>query len=266
MEFCYTKNMNWASRRRLQYLAGLFGVFAVILFIFLYPIIFKKPTCTDGKKNGDEIGVDCGGSCSLMCKQSISSPLVRWSRAFHVVGNSYNMVAYIENQNKNSGVMNAPYEFRLYDENNRLLGRRQGVTYIPPNKEFAIFEARFDAGEAKVKSVTFEFSEDLVWVKKEPILNTLPIYVDNIEMGDDKTSPSLSARIKNESIYDIPLFEAIAILYDQDGNAINVSKTFKNGIPSGSNIPIFFTWPEALSTDPAIKDVLIEINPFTFSL
>lgn len=257
--------MTWATRRKLQYLSGFFGFILVILFIFLYPVIFKKPTCTDLKQNGTEIGVDCGGSCSLMCKESVSDPVVLWSRAFNVVGSTYNLVALIENQNRNSAIESIPYEFRAYDEKNRLLGRKQGTTFIPPNKQFAVFEARFDSGESKIKSVTFEFISPFVWVKKEPTVNSLPIYVDNIILGDDKKSPSLSARIKNESIHDLPSFEAVAILYDEVGNAINVSKTVKEELPSGQNTTVFFTWPEQLLGDPVVKDVLVEINPFAVS-
>jgi len=257
--------MTWATRRKLQYLSGFFGVILVILFIFLYPVLFKKPTCTDTKKNGDETGIDCGGSCSLMCKESVSEPVILWSRAFHVVANTYNLVAFIENQNKNSGVENIPYEFRVYDENNRLLGRKKGTTFIPPNKQFAVFEARFDSGESKVKSVSFEFLPPYVWIKKEPTLNSLPVFVDNIVMGEDLKNPSLTARIKNESVQDLPPFEAIAILYDAEGNAINVSKTIKPGLASGENLQVFFTWPEPLISEPVVKDVLIEINPFTVS-
>ncbi len=257
--------MNWAVKRRLQYSGGLFGVFLIILFIFLYPVIFKKPTCTDNKQNGIETGVDCGGSCSLVCTDSASEPVVLWSRAFPVLEGYYNFVALIENQNKNSAIRNVSYEFRAYDENNRLLGRRQGSTYIPPNKQFAIFEPRFASGESKIKSITFEFVPPYVWEKKDPTLNNLLLFVDNIEMGTDIESPSLSARVKNDSVYDIPSFEAIAILYDIDGNAINVSKTVKDGISNGSTLPLFFTWPEKLSSDPVKKDVLIKINPFIVS-
>jgi hypothetical protein len=255
--------MTWAGKRKLQYLSGFFGFIFIILFIFLYPYIFKKPTCTDLKQNGDETGIDCGGACTRMCKESTRDPVVLWSRAFPVVGNTYNFVAYIENQNKNSGIENIAYEFRAYDVNNRLLGRKQGSTYIPPNKQFAIFEPRFDAGEAKLKSITFEFVPPYNWIKKEPTLNSLQVYVDNVLLGDDIKSPSLSARIKNESIYDLPLFEIIAILYDLDGNAINASKTFKEGLKSGDSLPVFFTWPEKLTGEPVIKDVLVSINPFT---
>lgn len=257
--------MTWAAKRRWQYVWGLLGVFLVVLFIFLYPVIFKKPTCTDNKKNGDEIGIDCGGSCLRMCNEETSDPAVLWYRAFPVVGSYYNLVALVENQNTNSAIENVTYQFRVYDVNNKMIGRRDGSTFIPPNKQFAIFEARFDAGAAVVKSVSFEFTGPLVWIKKEPTLNTLPIYVDNIAMGEDLKNPSLTARVKNESVNDLPTFDAIAILYDKDRNAINASKTFKDGIPSGGFLSLYFTWPEAFSVQPVTEEVLISINPFTVS-
>ena len=257
--------MTWATKRKLQYLGGLFGFILIVLFIVLYPVIFKKPTCFDGKQNGDEAGVDCGGSCMKMCLAKTSEPLVLWSRAFPVVGNFYNLAAYVENQNRNSAIENITYQFVVYDENNRMIGRREGQTFIPPNKQFAIFEPRFDAGLSKVKSVTFEFTGPFDWVKREPTLNNLRVHVDNVAMGEDKTSPSLSAVIKNESIYDLPSFDVIAILYDQNHNVINVSKTVKDGLDSSSSLPVFFTWPLALSSNPVVEDVLISINPFTVS-
>jgi hypothetical protein len=257
--------MSWATKRKLQYLGGLFGLFLIVLFIFLYPIIFQKPTCTDGKQNGDETGVDCGGSCQLMCKDKTSDPVVLWSRAFPVLDNTYNLVAFVENQNKNSGVVNVPYEFRIYDENNHLIGRRQGSTFIPPNKQFAIFEPRMDFGQSVVKSVTFEFTGPFIWIKKDPTLNNLSLYVDQVTVGEDKKNPSLSAVIKNESIYDIPSFEVVAILYDKDHNAINASKTIKDGLSSNNSLSVYFTWPLPLSSDPVTEDVLISINPFTVS-
>ncbi len=255
--------MNWAAKRKLQYIGGFLFIFLVILSIFIYPIITKKPTCSDGIKNGDETGIDCGGSCSVMCQESSSSPLILWSRAFHVVGSTYNLVAFVENQNVNSAVSNMPYEFRVYDVNNRLIGRRQGSTFIPPNKQFAVFEASFEAGQAEVKSVTFEFTGPYVWFKKEPTLNTIQLYVDNIIMGEDKNNPSLTARVKNESVHDLPTFDAVAILYDKDGNAINASRTYRDGILSNTNLPLTFTWPERLPSDPVTEDVLIGINPFS---
>lgn len=257
--------MSWAMRRQILYLLGVFAFFGLIVFAFAYPYIFKKPTCQDGKQNGTESGVDCGGTCLRMCNSEISEPVVLWSRFFHIVGSNYNLVAYVENRNKSSAVVKAPYEFRIYDTNNKLLGRREGVTFIPPNQQFVVFEPRFDAGQGEIKSVSFEFLSPLVWVKKEPTLQTLPIRVSNILLDNNKDTPTLSAVVNNDSIYNLPEFDVIAILYDENNNAINASKTYKPQISSGSNMPVVFTWPEALSSNPVIKEVIVQINPFSVS-
>lgn len=257
--------MSWASRRQFKYFSGLVLFMAIILFIIIAPKLFKAPTCTDGKQNGDEVGVDCGGSCALVCKVDVSEPVVLWSRSFPVTGSNYNLVAYVENRNKNSAVYNASYEFRIYDTNNKLLGRREGHTFIPPNQQFAVFESRFDAGQSEVKTVTFEFIQPLVWVKKAPTLQTLPIRISNTVFDNNKDTPTLSAVVNNDSIYDIGPFDVIAILYDSDHNAINASKTHKDGLINSNKSPVVFTWPETLSSVPVSQDILISINPFAFS-
>jgi len=260
--------MSWASNRQFKYFSFFVLFLAIIIFAIIYPIIFKKPTCFDSKQNGTETGIDCGGSCSLMCKEDISAPVILWSRAFPVTGSNYNLVAFIENRNKNSGVINAPYEFRIYDSNNKLLGRRQGTTFIPPNQQFAVFESRFDAGQSQIKSVSFEFSESpspLVWIKKFSTIQTLPIHVKNIIFDNNKNTPNLSATISNDSIYNLPEFDVIAILYDTNHNAINASKTHKDKLSSNNSLPVIFTWPETLSSIPATNDVMVLINPFSVS-
>jgi hypothetical protein len=257
--------MSWASSRQVKYFILFIATLALIIFAFTYNIIFKKPTCFDSKQNGTETGIDCGGSCSLICKEDVYDPVILWSRAFPVTDNNFNLIAYIENRNKNSGVIRADYEFRIYDSDNKLLGRRLGTTFIPPNQQFAIFEPRFDAGESELRSITFEFTSPLVWVKKAPTLQTVPIYAKDILFDNNKDTPRLSATITNDSIYDVPEFDVIAILYDIDHNAINASGSHKEKLLNNSSIPITFTWPEVLSAYPVTKDVLISINPFSVS-
>lgn len=257
--------MSWASRRQAQYLLGLLGFLALVVFIIIYPIITKPATCSDGKQNGGETGVDCGGVCQRVCSSVVAEPIILWQRAFPVSNSTYNLVATIENQNKTAAVAIASYEFRIYDTNNLLIGRREGTTFIPPNQQFVVFEPRFDAGKSEIRSVLFDFTSPLVWVKKNPTIQTLPIHVDNVIYGTDKSNPTLTARLNNESVYDLPAFDVITILYNVDHIAINASKTHKDGLTSNSTTPLLFTWPNPFSEDPVTQDILPQINPFTVS-
>ncbi len=258
--------MSWAARRQAQYLLGIFGFLALIAFIILYPILTKPATCTDGKRNGGENGVDCGGSCQRICTSDVAEPLVLWSRAFPVSNSNYNLVAYIENNNKTAAVAVANYEFRIYDTNNLLIGRREGTTFIPPNQQFAVFEPRFDSGKSEIRSVRFDFTSPFIWIKKEPKLQTLPIRIYDAIYGDDKSMPTLTASMTNDSVYDLPAFDVITILYDANKKAINASKTHKDGLGSNATTPLLFTWPQPFTEDPVNQDILPQINPFTISL
>ena len=257
--------MSWASRRQGQYLLGLFFVIGLIILAILWPTITRKPTCQDGKRNGTETGVDCGGICQRICTPDVTEPQVLWSRAFPVTGNIYNLVGFVENSNKSAGINRISYEFRIYDTRNILIGRRVGTTFIPPNQQFVVFEPRFDAGQSQVRSVTLDFTPPFVWAKKEPTLQTLPVKVENIIWGEDKSNPSLTAIVNNESVYDLPEFDVVTILYDATHKAINASKTHKDSLSSNQKTPILFTWPNPLSDTPATQDILVQINPFSVS-
>lgn len=254
--------MTWASKRRWQYLGGLFLFIALILFWILYPIIFSTPTCDDKKKNGSENGVDCGGQCSLICKIDTREPVVLWSRAFHITANSYNLVAFIENPNINGAVRSVSYEFRIYDDNNMLIGTKTGKTFLPANQQFVVFGPRFDAGNSKIKSVLFDFTEELSFFKKPSVINELPIYINNISFNTNDNSTSLTAVMNNESIYDLPSFDVVAIFYDKDHNAVNASKTHKDSLATNSKTNLVFTWPKGFDENPASEDLIPIINPF----
>ncbi|MDE2030826.1 MAG: hypothetical protein KGI58_01015 [Patescibacteria group bacterium] len=257
--------MSWASHRQTQYLSGLLIFIGLVVFIIAWPSISRKPTCSDGKQNGTETGIDCGGSCQRICNADASEPIVLWQRAFPVTGSDYNLVALVENRNKQAAVAQASYEFRIYNSSNILIGRRLGTTFIPPDQQFAIFEPRFDSGASDIKSVTFDFTSPFIWLKKNPTFQTLPVTIDNVLMGSDKSNPSITARINNNSIYDLPAFNVVTILYDADHNAINASETHKDGLASNASSSLIFTWPQPFSDNPVTKDMIIMLNPFTTS-
>src|SRR4051812_17934001 len=109
--------MTWAGKRQLVYLAIAIFVFGGLGFLIIYPNVHQAPTCSDQKQNGDESGIDCGGSCAIACSEQVAPLNVIWSRAFKIVDGRYNVVAYIENTNTGIGIKTLYYEFTLVDEN-----------------------------------------------------------------------------------------------------------------------------------------------------
>lgn len=89
----------WVAKRKLFY--GIFSIVALVLVIGvpLFFVLYKTPTCFDGKQNQNEKGIDCGGVCTRLCSSDIANPIVLWQRSFVVTDGVYNAVAYVQNPN-----------------------------------------------------------------------------------------------------------------------------------------------------------------------
>ena len=54
------------TRKRIVLVIVLFAL-SVLIGVPVFFLFYEKPTCFDKERNGDEAGVDCGGSCQLLC-------------------------------------------------------------------------------------------------------------------------------------------------------------------------------------------------------
>ena len=259
--------MNWAFKRQVSDLFILIIIFGAFGFLIAYPFLNEEPTCMDGKQNGREIGVDCGGTCVRACIAEVDPVSVLWSRAFRVVHGRYNAVAYLENHNQSTAVNKINYQFRFADANNIYIGKRDGSAFIPPGGNFVIFEPGIDIGNSIPVYTTFEFTQTPQWLQvSQEKIDQLKILVSNIQLVNETIFPKLSATIKNNSLFTIPNMDVIAILYDMSGNAISASRTFLDQINPLQSTDINFTWPEPLSGKVVVKEIIPMYNIFSAQL
>ncbi len=226
----------------------MFAIFLIIAIpTVLYYIIFnyEPPTCSDGKKNGAEIGVDCGGSCALICQGQGIAPYVRWSRYFQVAPGMYNAVAYVENQNPDAGSGVFNYKFTLYDVENAIIGERFGQTRLRAKEIIPIMQTAVNTGQLAPARMNFEILGDIVWQKEKPRDNIILVADEKLIAGDESTR--VSARLNNISLGQMKDISAIVILYDKNNNAIGVSSTFIESISSNGFKDILFTWPRSFN-------------------
>lgn len=253
--------MTWAFKRQFFDIVILILFFSVSGFLIVYPSINKTPTCIDNKKNGDETGVDCGGLCLRACIAEVDPVSILWSRAFRVIPGRYNAVAYLENQNRNAVISKINYRFRFADGNNVYIGKREGSTYVPPSGRFAIFEPGIDIGNSIPVYTTFEFTQVPEWIQvSQEKINELKVLVSSINLINEDTSPALSAVIKNNSFFTIREVDVVAILYDENGNAVSASRTYLDELVPEAVKDIHFTWPEPLPSKIVEKEIIPMYN------
>jgi len=259
--------MTWALKRQIIYLLGLFTFLSLVALYFLWPYITRPPTCTDGKQNGTESGIDCGGNCPKACLFEVDKLSVFWARTFEVVPGRYNAVAYIENQNPNQVINKITYSFRFADANNLYIGKREGETFVPPAGKFAIFEPAVNLGNSIPVYTTFEFTETPLWVNvDQQRIDQLKVVASDIILTDEDTAPKLSAVLENNSLFIIPDLKAVAILYDEFNNALSVSSTYVPLLKGESKVDVNFTWRAPMSKKVISKEIIPIFNIFTTRL
>ncbi len=234
--------ISWSSKRKFYYGGSVALVLVVIFSFAFFNFFYKAPMCSDGKKNGDETGVDCGGSCTNLCSGDTIMPIIYWSKAFNISGNVYNIAAYVENPNLNSSNPKATYEFKIFDDKNILLGSRKGETFIPQNKKFIVFEPGFVITNKKPKYVEFDFTSFSPWQKntaKEADLN-----VKYSPLSGTSTAPRIDGTISNASQKSVDSLELVALVQDSQENAVAVSRTFVDNLAKGTSQDFVFTWPK----------------------
>ncbi len=237
--------MTWALRHQLFYLGILALFISGIAFFVVYPSLSRAPTCMDGRMNGVETGVDCGGSCLLACRVETEEISVLWARSFEVVPGRYNAVAYLRNHNENKVAEGVAYRFRFADKNNLYLGDRRGTVFVPPNGNFAVFEGGINMETAEPVYTTLEFESVPIWLQvSNDKVDQLKVITPDIELINEATNPYLTATLRNNSLFEIPEVSAVAILYDIAGNAVNTSHTVISDLEGEEERIINFTWPE----------------------
>lgn len=253
----------WATKRKAIGFSIVGVIITSLFLIFAVPRLQVKPTCFDGAQNGNEAGIDCGGSCSLFC-EALTVPLVTtWSRAFQVTPGRYNVLAIVENQNTGTALRNIAYEFKLYDSNNIFIGRRTGQTYILSNNKTAVFAPAILTGDRIPARTDFSFIEEPVWLQTPQDLGQgLTPSVSNILMQDPFTNPRLTATIKNNSRFTLRNFDVVAILYNAENNAIGASSTFVELLPEGEEYQVFYTWQKSFLDEPVKIEILPQVNVF----
>ncbi len=254
--------MSWAGKRKMFYGGIACLAFALFLLVNIYPKLNKPPTCVDAKQNGTETGIDCGGGCERICQAAAVPLVVKWSRAFKVGDGYYNAFAYIENQNLLASSKIVYYQFDFYDANNIFISSRQGATYIPPNGRFGIFEPAIVTGNRIPKNTLFRFTSIPEWLRVSVDESKQSVFAEAGVPTNLDVAPKLPVTISNPTITSIQAIDALAIIYDNDNNALGVSKTVIDGMAAGTKKDVTFTWREPFAGEPKRTEIITQVNVF----
>lgn len=246
--------MSWGTSRRNTILFTLFLLIIIPVGLISFLIFYNPPTCFDGIQNADETGIDCGGSCQLLCTNQVVKPVVLWERPFRVNNGVYNLLAYVENPNPTAYVRDAKYSFKIYNEENILIGEKIGTVSIAPKSVRPIIENNVQTYEQVTTRTTFDFLGDLVYEQTGPEDSLVLIKDEFIE--NESTEPRVKAKIQNISLKNIKNIDVIVLIYDVFDNVLGTSSTFVDNLNPEEYRDIVFTWPQSFSDDVSRIEII----------
>lgn len=233
--------MSWATERRFSYALGTALALLILTGGIFFALNYEPASCNDRVYNGTELGVDCGGSCALLCSFEAAPLRVLWSRIFEVSPGRYNAVAYVENPNRHAGVREIGYVFRVVDDRNTIIAQRQGTTFITPNGISPLFESDIRTDVAVPARIFFEFTEEPLWYRAQAIGQALSVM--DTRLLDTATRPRIDAMLLNNSLAEFKDVEVVGVVFAADGNAVAASRTIVDVLSKNTSLPIVFTWP-----------------------
>jgi hypothetical protein len=244
----------WAERRKQAIIWVIILLIFGVIGIAAWTVLHREPTCSDRQKNQNEQGIDCGGVCDLMCKDSVQEPVILWQRFFKVSDGIYTAGTMVQNPNLYSYAPDVPYRIRFYDSDGVTIFGREGYVTLYPKYNFPIINPGIRTLERVPVRMTFEFTAEPVWYRAEEQENTLSTLNDVVY--NETTSPRIDAIIRNDSNLDKKGVKVVALVYDPEGNVMAVSQTVVGNVPAHGSSKVVFSWPEPFPS-PILKKELI---------
>ena len=251
--------MYWSFKRQFIYALALVVTISAITIFFLRDVLFPMPTCVDGKKNGYEVGVDCGGTCALRCAEEVSPLSVIWAKAIRTGSNRYDLVALVANSNIDNASREVGYTFSLYNETGELVGTFSGSTTAPLDGRFPIIVPNVPLPKLPA-SVTATLSDGPHYkVIEKPSSPTVRIVDRRFEPGFISRVYATIANTKQIEIIDLPVR---ALLFDDKDNVYANAQTVIPYLPKEGVKEIIFTWSPPLLFAPTRIGIYPIFNPF----
>lgn len=263
-------NSAWRQTRKLIFITIIIFIILGFSSYLIYPYFNKPATCFDNKENGDEKGVDCGGSCKLVCTTNVIPLNVKTTKAVFISDGIYDLVALIENRNedKNTQDGSIDYIFDIYDKSGSIIKTISGSTTIPLGQTFPIIIQNVPiviSGSNDITKVVFTIIDNKSWIEADSTYASIFFKVTNTDFKQNLNNISqLKISVKNLSRAYFRNVPVKVLLYDSNNNIIATNETLLKEISGASSKDLFFTWRIPLNIEDPKIEVYSVVTPYTY--
>lgn len=239
--------------------------FFILIILGLYFSFKSEETCTDGKQNQNERGVDCGGVCQKECDTIEAQNLVIGEVGLVHSGilEKYDFYAKISNPNAVFGNKNFAYEINLKDQEGNTIAVRKGSGFILPGEEKYIVETNIETAKIPFSQEFKILSYD--WVRLEDYYEKPDIQIINknySEIFEGVGFANAQGLLRNRSPFDFNSIKIQLILKDSDGKVLALNSTAMQTIKAGEDRDFKVFWPSSFPGTVSTMEAQAEVNIF----
>ena len=244
---------------------GIIYTTLLLFFAYLVYLPFKPPeTCSDGKKNQNETGIDCGGVCGA-CRIDPVLDDVRVTETAWVVGKAgeYDFLAKIENPNNDHGASSIEYTFRAVSASGATMVEQSGTAFVLPKEEKYIVETSVPLSsspervELSISKTEWEKFSDY---KEKPALEVYNRRFERITSGVG--FGEAKGLVANNSPFDFTDLGILVVLRDGGNRVVAIQKTDMQTLRSGEQRDFTLPWPDAFPGDVERIEVQTDANVY----
>lgn len=231
-------------------------------------IYFSKkpePTCFDGLQNGNEEGVDCGGSCLRVCSINATQDISVEKTGFIPGSSSARFDVYSEISNPNSflGGKRFSYEFSLRDASGNIIAAKTGNSFILPGEKKYLIEHNLESETPPAEAMLNV--KNVEWVEFQDYQEKPQLKIINRQYRETNSETVFSEAaglLKNESPFDFNKIKVKVALKDGNGEIIALNSTEMNTVKSGEDREFKVVWPSRFPGSVSNMEFQSEVNVF----
>ncbi len=259
--------MNPVKRKAKQ--TSITAIYLLIIFLIgisLFLHFKPNPSCSDGKQNQGEKGIDCGGPCppcagigELKELKILSTDLA------HDINNKYDLAIKIENPNQETGAEKISFDVKILGENNTQLAKTKiSGKFILPGEAKYIFLTGLELPSQPVKAQTQV--ADIQWNENikldDPRLVVLNKHYQK-ESGGSPYFAKATGTLINRSNADFNVVKVKVLLHDTEGKLLAINHQLINTLRSGEKRDFIILFPHSFSGAVSSLEVFPETNIYS---
>ena len=263
-------NSSWRQSRKIAFILVIIIIILGLLAYKIYPYFNKPATCFDSKQNGDERGVDCGGSCKLICTTDVIPLDIKYAKAVASDIGLYDIVALIENRNKDKDTHDGKidYTFLIYDRSGSVIKTISGSTTLQLGQTFPIIIQNVPIDLSLSNSITnvvLNISNNKSWQAQDSTYANSFFKVSDVDFKRSFNNISqLKVNVKNLTKAYFRNVPVNVLVFDSNNNLIATNSTILKEVQSGESKDVVFTWRNPLSIDNPKIEVYPVVTPYTY--